>query len=53
MAYRPTILARDWLITTEHYLSAEGGAAVLRDGATRWMRPWRPFSPSASSTPTC
>jgi gamma-glutamyltranspeptidase / glutathione hydrolase len=32
MAYRPTILARDWLITTEHYLSAEAGAAVLRDG---------------------
>ena len=32
MAYRPTILARDWLVTTEHYLSAEAGAAVLRDG---------------------
>ena len=32
MASRPTILARDWLITTEHYLSAEAGAAVLRDG---------------------
>ncbi len=32
MAFRPTILARDWLITTEHYLSAEAGAAVLRDG---------------------
>src|SRR5262245_26502130 len=32
MAHRPTILARDWLITTEHYLSAEAGAAVLRAG---------------------
>jgi gamma-glutamyltranspeptidase/glutathione hydrolase len=32
MATRPTLLARDWLITTEHYLSAEAGAAVLRDG---------------------
>ena len=32
MASRPTILARDWLITTEHYLSAEAGAGVLRDG---------------------
>ena len=32
MAFRPTLLARDWLITTEHYLSAEAGAAVLRDG---------------------
>jgi gamma-glutamyltranspeptidase/glutathione hydrolase len=32
MASRPTILARDWLITTEHYLSAEAGAAILRDG---------------------
>ena len=32
MAFRPTLLARDWLITTEHYLSAEAGAGVLRDG---------------------
>jgi gamma-glutamyltranspeptidase/glutathione hydrolase len=32
MTFRPTLLARDWLITTEHYLSAEAGAAVLRDG---------------------
>ena len=32
MASRPTLLARDWLITTEHYLSAEAGAGVLRDG---------------------
>jgi gamma-glutamyltranspeptidase/glutathione hydrolase len=32
VAFRPTLLARDWLITTEHYLSAEAGAAVLRDG---------------------
>ncbi len=32
MPFRPTLLARDWLITTEHYLSAEAGAAVLRDG---------------------
>src|SRR5262249_24749612 len=32
MAFRPTLLARDWLITTEHYLSAEAGASVLRDG---------------------
>jgi gamma-glutamyltranspeptidase/glutathione hydrolase len=32
VAFRPTILARDWLVTTEHYLSAEAGAAVLRDG---------------------
>ena len=32
MATRPTLLARDWLITTEHYLSAEAGAAVLRAG---------------------
>jgi gamma-glutamyltranspeptidase/glutathione hydrolase len=32
MGFRPTLLARDWLITTEHYLSAEAGAAVLRDG---------------------
>ena len=32
MASRPTLLARDWLITTEHYLSAEAGAAVLRAG---------------------
>jgi gamma-glutamyltranspeptidase/glutathione hydrolase len=32
VAHRPTILARDWLVTTEHYLSAEAGAAVLRDG---------------------
>ena len=32
MAFRPTLLARDWLITTEHYLSAQAGAAVLQDG---------------------
>ena len=32
MGFRPTLRARDWLITTEHYLSAEAGAAVLRDG---------------------
>jgi gamma-glutamyltranspeptidase/glutathione hydrolase len=32
VAFRPTILARDWLITTEHYLSAQAGAGVLRDG---------------------
>jgi gamma-glutamyltranspeptidase / glutathione hydrolase len=32
MAFRPTLLARDWLITTEHYLSAEAGAGILRDG---------------------
>src|SRR5262245_2928443 len=32
MATRPTLLARDWLSATTHYLSAEAGAAVLRDG---------------------
>ena len=32
MALRPSILARDWLITTEHYLSAQAGAAVLQSG---------------------
>jgi gamma-glutamyltranspeptidase / glutathione hydrolase len=34
MAYRPTVLARDWLVTTEHYLSAEAGAAMLAAGGT-------------------
>lgn len=32
MAFRPTILARDWLVTTEHYLSAQAGARVLSAG---------------------
>ncbi len=32
MAFRPTLLARDWLITTEHYLSAQAGALLLQDG---------------------
>jgi len=32
MALRPSILARDWLITTEHYLSAQAGASVLQSG---------------------
>ncbi len=32
MALRPTLLARDWLITTEHYLSAQAGASVLERG---------------------
>ncbi len=34
MSLRPTILARDWLVTTEHYLSAQAGAAVLAAGGT-------------------
>jgi gamma-glutamyltranspeptidase/glutathione hydrolase len=34
MAFRPTILARDWLVTTEHYLSAQAGAAILQAGGT-------------------
>ncbi len=32
MAFRPTLLARDWLITTEHYLSAQAGALILQSG---------------------
>src|SRR5262245_46705053 len=34
MGFRPTILARDWLVTTEHYLSAQAGAAMLQGGGT-------------------
>lgn len=34
MGLRPTILARDWLVTTEHYLSAQAAAAVLGAGGT-------------------
>jgi len=32
VAFRPTILAREWLVTTEHYLSAQAGAAILQAG---------------------
>jgi gamma-glutamyltranspeptidase/glutathione hydrolase len=34
VAFRPTILARDWVVTTEHYLSAQAGAAILQAGGT-------------------
>jgi gamma-glutamyltranspeptidase/glutathione hydrolase len=34
VAFRPTLLARDWLVTSEHYLSAQAAAGILAGGGT-------------------